>query len=130
MGLIFRYTTAKFLLLGTCFISIEAAGPSIEAATAMRSPPPALLIVPREFRGMAGWVNEKCVTESGGIGGFVTHSLINLIEYTVRPGMSPTGRYRKKAPLLVALLSCLSISSFRSYPPETCSDCNDNTKSI
>ena len=73
-------TLCLILVLETCAISVEVAGPST---------PQTLPIVPNILRQMASWVIRRCVQIEGGNGGFVTAGLGNMVDYVVTHGIPP-----------------------------------------
>lgn len=52
-------------------------------------------IVPDMLRSMAAWVIAECVVAKGGIGGFMTFGLQNLVTYTLNPLVDYVAPYRK-----------------------------------
>ena len=69
-----------------CRISVEVAGPAeIMAYTAK----------PDDIRGLANWLVSQCVSHSGGIGGFLTKDIGNLIDYVTAPQTDIYGLFRK-----------------------------------
>lgn len=50
---------------GSCRVAIETAGPPEHL-------PHSVLLRPRDLRGLAGYLIQKCAAENGGIGGFLT----------------------------------------------------------
>ena len=74
-------------LIGNCMITLEQAGPSPN--------PGPIMISPDDVRGMAGYVVQQCVADGGGVGGFVTASFENMIDYILNPDTDINGPYRK-----------------------------------
>ena len=56
---------------GSCSVTIEVAGP-VEGTY--------YNIAPSTIRGLAGWVIDRCIISSHGIGGFVTYELSSFID--------------------------------------------------
>ena len=54
-----------------------------------------MTITPNDIRGMAGWVIDQCVHRGGGIGGFITGSLDNLVDYIEHPFTDFGADFRK-----------------------------------
>ena len=68
-------------------ITLEQAGPS---------PHPGLIMLsPDDVRGMAGYVVQKCVTDGGGVGGFVTSGFSNMVDYVLDPNTNLNDPYRE-----------------------------------
>ena len=81
----FETGTGLHLNLGECVVSVELAGPSLPAMYA---------VSPDTIRGMAGWVINKCVHDSG-TGGFVTHNIGAMLQFLSNPLLplrSPFGK--------------------------------------
>ena len=72
---------------GDCDVSVEIAGP---ASHLVRD----FSISPDTIRGMAGWVIDRCVTHLS-IGGFVTGSLENMVDYVTGNDTDLVVPYRK-----------------------------------
>lgn len=73
-------------LLGGCHVTIELAGPTLPQSVNVNR-----ILVGR----MAGWVLNYCVVREGGLGGFVTHGVRRLIDYSMNPASVLTDPYRK-----------------------------------
>ena len=72
---VLNYILPVSLKIGGCIIAVERAGP--------QSTPP--LSIDRDVvRGMIGWVISQCVTPYG-VGGFVTASFENMVNYFTNP---------------------------------------------
>ena len=69
-------------------ISVEVANPSGESISQ-------IVAVPDSLRGMAGWIINRCVAATGGIGGFSTLAIQNLVNYVNNPDTDISAPYGK-----------------------------------
>ena len=67
-------------------ISVDVAGPTLPAVMFLR---------PMDIRGMAAWVVRECVWSPGGMGGYVTKNLNNMISHLSDPTIPPPTVFRK-----------------------------------
>ena len=65
---------------------VEASGPTVSDT---------LTLVPDDVRGQAGLAVKKCVTETGGVGGFVTLMIANLVNFVTAITTNLADPYRK-----------------------------------
>ena len=76
----------NFAYLGSCRVSIETAGPPEHL-------PHSVLLRPRELRGLAGFLIQKCAVENRGIGGFVTIGFTSALSYIHNPTKTWGGNF-------------------------------------
>ena len=71
---------------GSCQITVERAGPADATV---------LSLIPDQIRELAGYITQECVVNSGGIGGFITLGMYNVVNYILRPHTDLNAPYRK-----------------------------------
>ncbi|MCJ1239272.1 hypothetical protein MMC14_007266 [Varicellaria rhodocarpa] len=69
---------------GDCSVRIQVAGPFTSATNT-----PNIWAIPNDIRSLAAKVIQRCVTLSGGLGGFGTHGISSLLSY-VANGWTPS----------------------------------------
>lgn len=84
------------LFRGTCYVTIEVAGPVAFYDPQKTNVPFTISASPYQLGGLAAYVIEECVVKRGYIGGFASNKVQNLLDYVRRPDFDPKSSYRKK----------------------------------
>ena len=66
-------------------VVLELAGPTR---------PESIFLIPDNLRAAAGWAIDKCVANTGGIGGFVTGSMEDMFEFVTKDTTKKDDPYR------------------------------------